>query len=172
MTAQTIAEAPRLVMLCDFTEGERTEVLPALVRPDWKPEPFDEAAWQARREAEQREEDARFSRAVGAAMDVVGDLCRDFNDGLGADYCYLMEFVGSHIVAVTRERMEKGWDAPPAAPEAFRAFARYAEFLWESCEEDLQRGLVTALDELAKAARHAATIYETHGHPFDGEERA
>lgn len=171
MTEQMIAEVSRLVMPCDFTDSERAEVLPKLVKPEWKAPPYDEAEWRARREAEQREEDARFIRAVGAAMDVVGDLCRDLNEGLGVDYCYLMEFVGSHIVEVTRERMEKGWHTPPAAPEAFRAFARYADFLWEGCEDEMARGLVTALDELAKAARHAATMYEMVGHPFDGEGR-
>jgi hypothetical protein len=150
MTEQTIAEVVGLAVPADIDMADAI------------------AEVRARHEAQWREEEARFSRAVGAAMDVVGDLCHlDNNDGLGMDYSYLMEFVGSHIVAVTRERMDNGWDAPPAAPEAFRAFARYADFLLESREDGMARGLEAALDELVKAARHAATMYETVGHPLD-----
>ncbi len=125
MTEQTIAEAARLVMPCDFTESEREDVLPKLVRPEWKPALYDEAEWRARHEAEQREEDARFSRAVGAVMDV------EFRRAAHPDAVHIQKPVhGCGRVASGRDRSPPTVLRVPSRDNARAGMARAIHRVW------------------------------------------
>lgn len=144
--------AARLVLPVDFTEQERAELLPEPT-PVRVEAPYDHEAW---RRAEREKEQAREDRAAAAAMDVVEDLSGAESDDL--EYNYLMEFLGMHVAKVTRARIASGWECTPLEADALDRVADYADFIKQWRDERETRLTFAALDELAKAARHAATM--------------
>jgi hypothetical protein len=145
--------AARLVLPADFTEEERAQLLPVLEPTVRVEAPFDHEAWdRAQREKEQ----ARADRAALAAMDVVEDLSIAESDDL--EFSDLMEFLGMHVAKVTRARIASGWECTPIESDALDRVADYADHIKQWRDERTTRLTFAALDELAKAARHAATM--------------
>ena len=97
---------------------------------------------------------AREDRAAVAAMDVVEELSGAQSDDW--QFNYLMEFFGMHIAEVVRKRITSGWQETPLEANLLERVADYAEHIAQWRDEGETRHIFVALEELAKAARHAA----------------